>query len=219
MHSLVYIELHSHTIVTKKMPKPAVIAISGIPGTGKTTVAVALGQLLKAPVWNLGELAAKYELLEPDTSGRDAQVVDTDGLTDVLLEEIPKVQGEWLVVEGHFADVTPVDYIALGVVLRCKPEVLWNRLTTRGYSEAKVRENVQAEILGDCTSYMLELELGARLVEVDTSTTTAEDVANVLVGILRSPTKAENYPAGTINWLQYLDERGELDKYMRGNSS
>ncbi len=201
------------------MPKPAVIAISGIPGTGKSTVAIALGKLLNAPVWNLGEIAVKHELVEPDESGRDAQVVDTDALADVLMDEIPTVHGDNLIVEGHYADVTPAEFIVLGVVLRCKPEVLWNRLAKRGYSETKVRENVQAEILGDCTSYMLELELGKNLIEVDTSNTTAEEVANLLLGILRSPTKAENYPAGNINWLQYLDERGELDKYMRGSSS
>ncbi len=201
------------------MPKPSVVAISGIPGTGKTTVAIALGRLLNAPVWNLGEIAVKNELVEQDESGRDAQVVDTDALADVLLEEIPRVQGDWLVVEGHYADITPVDFIILGVVLRCKPEVLWKRLQSRGYSEPKIRENVQAEILGDCTSYMLDLELGSRLVEVDTSDTKPEEVANVLQGILRSPTKAENFTVGTINWLQYLDERGELDKYMHGSSS
>ncbi len=201
------------------MPKPAVIAISGTPGTGKSTVAIAFGRLLNAPIWNLGEIAVKNELVEQDESGRDAQVVDTDALADVLLEEIPRVQGEYLVVEGHYADVTPAEFITLGVVLRCKPEVLWKRLAVRGYPEVKVRENVQAEILGDCTSYMLDLELGTHLIEVDTSSTTPEEVASLLLGILRSPTKAESYPAGNINWLQYLDERGELDKYMRGPSS
>ncbi|OLS16099.1 MAG: dephospho-CoA kinase [Promethearchaeota archaeon CR_4] len=201
------------------MPKPGVIAISGIPGTGKSTVAKALGRLLPAPVWNLGDVAVEHELVGRDESGRDTQVVDTDALQDTLREEIPRVKADWLVVEGHYADVTPKEYIALAVVMRCKPDILWERLAVRGYSEPKVRENVQAEILGDCTSYMLDLELDSRLIEMDTSGTTPEAVASLLLGIVRTPAKAENYPPGNINWLQYLDERGELGKYMRGSDS
>jgi broad-specificity NMP kinase len=77
-----------------------------------------------------------------------------------------------------------------------------------------VKENVEAEVLGDCTSFMLDRELGHRLVEIDASETTPDEVAAILQGILDQPESATEYEPSIINWLQYLDERGELEKYL-----
>jgi adenylate kinase len=44
-------------------------------------------------------------------------------------------------------DFFPERYFQRVLVLRTENSVLWNRLTSRGYSAEKVQENVQAEIM------------------------------------------------------------------------
>ena len=61
-----------------------------------------------------------------------------------------------MLIEGHYADLVKSDQIQAAIILRCQPEILSQRLAERQYSPAKINENVQAEIVGDCTSYMLE---------------------------------------------------------------
>ncbi len=45
---------------------------------------------------------------------------------------------------GHYAHLLTAD---LAVVLRCHPKVLADRLRARGWADAKVRENVEAEAI------------------------------------------------------------------------
>ncbi|HMF32305.1 MAG TPA: AAA family ATPase, partial [Candidatus Lokiarchaeia archaeon] len=177
---------------------PRVIAISGTPGAGKSVVAMVIGQMLDAIVWNLGDVADQHNLLEADSTGRDASEVDTDLLEAVLRDEIPRVGSAWLIIEGHYADVVPPEFVTLAVVLRCRPDVLCARLTARGYSEAKVKENVEAEILGVCTYDMQKSDIGDRFVDIDASDLDPESVASIIKSILEDPELAANYKPGII---------------------
>ena len=50
------------------------------------------------------------------------------------------------ILEGHFSH--EFDNIDKIIVLRCDPKVLVKRLSERGYSKEKVRENLEAEAIG-----------------------------------------------------------------------
>jgi len=117
------------------------LAITGTPGTGKTTLAKSIAELLGLPLIQANELAKENGLVQTDGS------VNTQQLHDFLLEKIKKESG--FVVEGHLLCefALPVDYC---LVLRCNPVQLEERLRKRGYEAEKLRDNLECEALDYC---------------------------------------------------------------------
>lgn len=131
------------------------IAITGTPGTGKHTIAEALGRRLGLKVTDLGSLAKKSHLVKKD-SARDTLVVDVKKLRRFL-----PADG---IIVSNYAELLPADLI---LVVRCRPTVLARRLAARGYSVEKMRENLEAECIDYCL--LSALERNKRVGEVDNS--------------------------------------------------
>ncbi len=110
------------------------IALTGTPGTGKSTVAAELA-LRGHRVIRSNDTIGPY-ILERDED-QDTNIVDTEKWSS----EFPEHEG---IVEGHLSHLLNADRI---IVLRCRPDVLKKRLEMRGYPPEKVIENVEAEIL------------------------------------------------------------------------
>ena len=109
------------------------LALTGTPGTGKSTLAQALCDA-GFEVVTVESLAEQHGLLGDVDSSDGARVIDTDALHDVLVTpwESPPVGPS--VVDGHLSHHLPCDAVA---VLRCSPDILEARLTDRGYPEGK----------------------------------------------------------------------------------
>jgi adenylate kinase len=133
------------------------ILIAGTPGVGKTTTCDTLLSLATAstPRLNLKHLSIN-DLVKSRTlhTGYDESlqtlIVDDDKLMDEVEKEISDGDGEggW-VLDWHSCGGFAVRWIDLVVVLRCEEtNVLFDRLTARGYKEEKVQENMDAEIFG-----------------------------------------------------------------------
>ena len=134
-----------------------ILIISGNPGTGKTTVSKHLLNNLKAKVISLNELAISENLIEKYDTKRETSVIDNKkiiGFLMKLLKEYEKEDPEFLIIESHFSDIVPEQYINFVIVLRCNPDELYDRLKKRGYKREKIRENIQSEILGNCVNYL-----------------------------------------------------------------
>lgn len=54
------------------------------------------------------------------------------------------------VVDTHTVDYFPERWFDLVIVLRASTESVYDRLSARGYHQAKIDENVQSEILQVC---------------------------------------------------------------------
>lgn len=111
------------------------VALTGTPGTGKTTLAHHLREQ--------GHVVVDLKAWATETgaiSGKDADgtlIIDTDALaTSVLPPDC--------VIEGHMAHHLAVDAVWL---VRCDPRVLRPRLEARNYLPAKVLENLEAEAM------------------------------------------------------------------------
>ncbi|MFB6114738.1 MAG: adenylate kinase, partial [Candidatus Nanohalobium sp.] len=89
----------------------------------------------------------------------------------------------------------PVDVC---VVLRTRPDKLRERLNERDYSDRKVEENVQSEILDVVLSEAVENQ--ETVVEVDTTEKSAEEVFEE---VKEKVGKGEN-DYGNFDWTEYL---------------
>lgn len=158
------------------------IALTGTPGTGKTTVA----EHLEMPVIDLKQYMKENGIGEQ----RDELEVDIDELKDKFSTELEDV-----VIEGHLSHHLDVD---LCVVLRCNPEELEERLSEREYTEEKVGENLEAEALD---LILQEAVAGGNdIIEVDT---TGREVETVVDEIERRIEKGET-GYGRIDFSAYL---------------
>lgn len=157
------------------------VALTGVPGTGKTTVAAALGERHGWRVVGLNGFARDHGLLGETDAARGSRVIDMDDLAEALNREYATVLPA-LLVEGHFAHEMDVDLV---VLLRCDPVVLVERLRARGWGEEKVRENVEAEALDVLAQEVLDAaqDAGADACELDVTGMGVEEAADAVYAI------------------------------------
>jgi adenylate kinase len=160
------------------------IALTGTPGTGKTTVAA----LLPYKVIDINSLVKEGLNLGIDPE-RGCLNADMDALARRLEEMDPE---KTCILEGHFSHC----FAEWSIVLRLAPFELRKRMEARGYSQEKIRENLEAEALD--VILVEAVELCDRVDEIDTTGKTPQEVAQLVIGI----TKGElALPPGQVDWL------------------
>ena len=166
------------------------IAMTGTPGTGKTSAAERLRQR-GYEVIDLNAFIAENGLLGEEDTERDTREVDIDSMRTVFSRR-DKLSA---IVEGHLSHFLGCDIV---VVFRCHPDVLAGRLRARGYSESKVRENVQAEILD---VILCEADGSkARVFEIDTTDLTPEETADKMEDVIKG--KGDHQVPGSTDWSE-----------------
>lgn len=166
------------------------IGITGTPGCGKTAAAKLLRKL-GHPVLDLKTTVGPFVLEHDDASGSD--VVDVDAWA----EAFPYTEG---FVEGTFAHYLPCDKI---VILRCRPDVLRERLAPRGYSEEKIRENAEAEALDVILIETVDSFASEQIYEIDTTSTDSESVVRSILSFAKGASPAS---FGSLDWSEYITD-------------
>ncbi len=164
---------------------PAPVALTGVPGTGKSATAARLASPLRAI--EVSELALEWGLAHRRGG---ALMVDLAGMRRRYRRNPPPVD----VVVGHLAHLLPVRDV---LVLRCHPDVLAGRLRrARRGSARDRRENYLSEALD---LVLVEARRpGRRVWEVDTTHRSPEGVARIVSRVLqrRPPPRY-----GLVDWL------------------
>lgn len=166
------------------------IALTGTPGTGKSTVALGL-QAKGWKVLEVNDLAKRHGLLRSKDQTRDSYDLDPDDLQEALEKE-GLIEG---LLVGHLSHLLDVDMI---IVLRCRPEVLAARLETRRWPLAKVRENALAESLDIILAEAIDSE--APVFEVNTTELSLPETEGAVLAILAG--EKEKYAVGNIDWSE-----------------
>ena len=184
------------------------ILVGGTPGTGKTKIAKMLGTRLSVRVVELGELADSAGCIAAQDKARDTGIIDEDCLAIAIQLEVADMTRQ-LVIVGHYIDLVPFSAVDHVFILRTHPETLRHRLIARGWSEEKISENVEAEVLGVCQLDAFE-SFGEDLVnEIDTTDTRPAEVVDSIQKMLKRPVESHR-----IDWLQQLEEEGRLGEFL-----
>lgn len=163
------------------------VAVTGTPGTGKSSACAVLAGRGYAVV-DLDEVARREGLVVGRDEVRGTDEVDVDALRERL-----HVPTKVAFLKSHYSHLMDVN---IAVVLRCRPSVLRARLEDRGWPSEKIRENVEAEAI----DVILQEAVGRIpfVFEVDTTEATPEGTAEAILSILQG--KTEGHKPGTVDW-------------------
>ena len=171
------------------------LAITGTPGTGKTSVSKEL-RSRGYSVIDMNEHIRSNGLLGGLDASRDTHEVDLDSLNDSLQDY--RDSPELYLMDSHLSHFMDCSGI---IVLRCEPEVLAKRLESRGYSCEKVLENVQSEVLDVILCEATDTDIP--VFEVDCSHSDVSVTADSIEEILKG--KTDDYLPGKTDWSQEMD--------------
>ena len=183
------------------------VAVTGTPGTGKTTAVDLLESDLG--VVHLNDVIREAGLHGGKDEDRDSYVADLDAVREWLDGK------DDVVIDSHLAHHVDADRV---VVLRCHPEELERRLIERGESETEAREdagatsspralaryareNAESEALDVILSEAVAAHGPESVYEIDTTDRTPEEVAADIEAVV----EGEREPsAGGVSYIDYL---------------
>ena len=171
------------------------VALTGTPGTGKSTVAQLVAEEAELEVVPISKHAEEFSVDYDEDRGVEELDVEAMEQEFADLEDV--------VFDGHVSHQLSVDHV---VVLRCHPEELGRRLRERGYSEDKIGENTSSEALDLVTAEAIHRH--DEVYEIDTTDRSPEYVAEKVVDALESGAVNADVDGITVDWSDYLESMG-----------
>ena len=126
--------------VVKSLPN---ILLSGTPGTGKSTLAKKLSEETVLCWINVGDFAKEKGFLGEWDEEYECHVLEEDPLLDEMEEMVAK---GGCIVDHHVTDFFPERFFDIVFIMRTENDVLYDRLSGRGYTGKKFEDNLQCEI-------------------------------------------------------------------------
>ncbi|WP_297551077.1 adenylate kinase family protein [Thermococcus sp.] len=169
-----------------------IIAVTGTPGVGKTTVSKLLARKLGYEYVSLRDYAMERGIGEMKG---DELEVEVDELAYNFERDFA---GKNVIADGHLSHFLKADLV---VVLRAHPKLVGERLKARGYSKEKIGENVEAELVD--VILVEALEENENVIEVDTTGKTPEEVVDEILRLIQKGVKRR---VGIVDWSEVYDE-------------
>jgi adenylate kinase len=166
------------------------VAITGTPGTGKTSATERLDTELD--VVHLNEVIEQEGHTQGVDDERQSTIADLDAIRDWFDGR------DDVIVESHLAHHLPVDR---AVVLRCHPETIKQRLINRGESEDSAQENAESEALDVILVEAIEEHGSESVYEIETTDRTPEEVGSEIGAVIAGD---RDPGAGAVSYIDYL---------------
>ena len=131
-----------------------VIAVTGTPGTGKSTIARKLAKKLNFCYIDINNTISKYNLFDGYDKKRKTKIIDTNNLNKKLIFEIKNIKKTeefyGIIIDSHLSHYLPKKYVDFCIVAKCSIDELSKRLKRKRFHKEKIQENLQAEIFDIC---------------------------------------------------------------------
>jgi len=166
------------------------IALTGTPGTGKTTLSKKLN-------YNIVSINQSYPEISDGKNENGDWLINLDKLLDNI--EVAKYNNT--VFEGHVSHF--LENLDLVIVLRCHPSKLQERLEERNYNQEKIRENIEAEALNIISEEAMDSYGEEKVFELDTSSSDLDESVNLLNDIINGNIKSNkriDYSETIMDW-------------------
>jgi len=182
------------------------IAVTGTPGTGKSTATDRLEGGVGAGAGAGADAGADANInvihLNDVIKNDPTLWTDRDATRDTLTADLAAVSahlGEWTgVLDSHLAHHFAVDRV---VVLRCHPASITTRLDARGESPASIEENAEAEALDVILTEAVTNHGRENVYEFDTTDRDPAAVAEFIRAVIADEATPR---AGTVDFTGYL---------------
>ncbi len=186
-----------------------IIALTGTPGTGKTTVCGILSEhsqyRKQFHIIDLNKIVLGEKLYTGKDETRDTYEADMDKLEERVKQITSQVQqGMDIIMEGHLSHLLPADVI---IVLRTHPVALRKRLGKRkNYSFSKVKENADAEALD--VILVESAERSKNVFEINTTDINPLAIVKSVIAIIESLKQGKtpkDFLPGKLNWIEQVE--------------
>jgi adenylate kinase len=176
------------------------IALSGTPGTGKSSIS-ALLQKEGYNIINLNELAINQGFVNRIENKGITKIIDINKLNRYIDKNYRN--DDLFLIEGHASHLLKV--IDKVILLRCHPKKLKIRLEKKGWNKVKINENIEAETIDIILCEAVELHDKNDIFEIDTTDKNIRTVLLSIIEIIKSnfiPIK--KYKIGKIDWSEEI---------------
>jgi adenylate kinase len=177
-----------------------IIAITGTPGTGKTSISKILEEK-KYKIVDLNKIAFENNFLAGIDEKRDTKIVDIDKVNEYVKNNYV---GKGIVfIEGHLSHL--LECVDKVIVLRRHPDKLRKNLTQRGWKKEKINENVEAEFLDIVLCEAAEIHPLKEIIEIDTTDKSISNVTKLIIELTKNKFKnIKKYKIGRIDWSEEI---------------
>lgn len=166
------------------------VAVTGTPGTGKTTATDLLSSDLN--VVHLNDIVREEGLDEGRDQDRGSLIADLDAVADWLDGR------DDVVFESHLAHHFDADRV---VVLRAHPDTIVERLRDRGDGDSKASENAESEAIDVVLSEAVDRHDLDDVYEIDTTDRSPDAVADEIDAVVAGDREPS---AGTVSYVDWL---------------
>jgi broad-specificity NMP kinase len=154
--------------------------ITGVPGTGKTSIAKQLAQELNLKYLEVNDLVIQHDLYFGYDINRDTLIVDDELLIKRLKQEI-NLNNRICIAGGMIFENVLFDLI---IVVHSSIPTLRKRLLARSYDDDKMESNLESEIMNVIYYELLEYYSSDIIYEVMNDNRTVKETCDEILSII-----------------------------------
>jgi adenylate kinase len=177
-----------------------IIALTGTPGTGKTSIA----EVLKSKgfeVVDLNKEACENNFILGKDTTRESNIIDIDKFNKYAFDKY--CGKEIVIIEGHLSHLLKI--VEKIIILRCHPDTLKRNLLNKGWKKEKIMENLEAEILDIILCETIEIHKENNIFEIDVSDKSVENISYMIIELIKTKFKMmKKYKIGKIDWSEEI---------------